>query len=104
MSLIQRIKETTAAVIGNIYGVPIVPQDILVNQTKPEFEGDYTVVLFALVKQLKKSPEALGQELGRALVDTHADLYESFSVIKGFFEPGREGQLLFGIPGKKLCK
>ena len=53
MSLIQRIKETTAAVIGNTYGVSIVPQDILVNQTKPEFEGDYTVVLFALVKQLK---------------------------------------------------
>ncbi|HEX6333515.1 MAG TPA: arginine--tRNA ligase, partial [Flavisolibacter sp.] len=58
--------------------------DILINQTKPEFEGDYTVVLFALIKQLRKSPEQLGQELGAYLVEQHRDLFTGFNVIKGF--------------------
>jgi len=56
----------------------------LVNATKPEFEGDYTVVLFAFVKQLKKSPDALGQELGSYLVANNPRLFSGFNVIKGF--------------------
>ena len=40
--------------------------DLTVNETKPEFEGDYTLVLFSFVKQLKKSPEQLGPEDIRA--------------------------------------
>src|SRR4026208_1930931 len=84
MSLIQRIKETTAAVIENAYGVPIVPQDILINQTKPEFEGDYTVVLFSLVKQLKKAPDVLGNELGSYLIKQYPDFFSAHNIIKGF--------------------
>ena len=53
MSLVQTIKEVTAKAIEDLYKVPSFADDILINQTKPEFEGDYTVVLFALIKQLK---------------------------------------------------
>ncbi|GAA4331480.1 arginine--tRNA ligase [Flaviaesturariibacter amylovorans] len=84
MSLVARIKEVSAAAISSLYGVAASADDILVNQTKPEFEGDYTVVLFALIKQLRKSPEALGQELGAYLTAQHPELFANFNVIKGF--------------------
>lgn len=84
MSLVASIKTATVQAIGQLYNVQLQDKDILVNETKPEFEGDYTVVLFAFVKQLKKSPDALGQELGEYLVNQHKDLFSGFNVIKGF--------------------
>jgi len=84
MSVVTRIKEVTAAAIHQLYQVELAPQEVLVNATKPEFEGDYTVVLFAFVKQLKKSPDALGQELGQYIVTTHPQLFTAYNIIKGF--------------------
>jgi arginyl-tRNA synthetase len=46
MNLVATIKEATAKAIEDIYKLPVFADDVLVNQTKPEFEGDYTVVLF----------------------------------------------------------
>ncbi|HEU4632811.1 MAG TPA: arginine--tRNA ligase, partial [Flavisolibacter sp.] len=84
MSLVQKIKEAAAKAIEDLYKIPITADDILVNQTKPEFEGDYTVVLFGLVKQLRKSPEQLGNEIGDYLLKNNGELYTTFNVIKGF--------------------
>ena len=84
MSLIAQIKQATTTAILNLYDVTLADSTILVNATKPEFEGDYTVVLFAFVKQLKKSPDALGQELGSYLVANNPHLFVGFNVIKGF--------------------
>jgi arginyl-tRNA synthetase len=84
MSLAAQIKTRTAKTISTLFNVELAAADILVNQTKPEFEGDYTVVLFALVKQLRKAPEQLGKEIGEALVRDNQDLFTGFNVIKGF--------------------
>ncbi len=84
MSVAFKIKEVTAAAIHQLYGIDLQPNDVLVNATKPEFEGDYTVVLFAFIKQLKKSPDALGQELGSYIVAQHPELFTAYNVIKGF--------------------
>lgn len=62
--------------------------DLTINITKPEFEGDYTLVLFSFVKQLKKSPEQLGKEIGELLIKNDPDLFSSFNVIKGFLNLG----------------
>ncbi len=84
MSVIEQIKVSAAAAIGKLYNVQIGASAILVNDTKPEFEGDYTVVLFAFVKQLKKSPDVLGTELGEYLTKNNSDLFSGYNVIKGF--------------------
>ncbi|MBC7722364.1 MAG: arginine--tRNA ligase, partial [Pedobacter sp.] len=84
MSVVAQIKAVTAKAISAIYNFELEDTAILVNGTKPEFEGDYTVVLFAFVKQLKKSPDALGQELGEYLVANNPTLFTNFNVIKGF--------------------
>ncbi|MGZ3881995.1 MAG: arginine--tRNA ligase domain-containing protein, partial [Flavisolibacter sp.] len=84
MSLVQKIKEVSAKAIEELFKTGTSADSILVNQTKPEFEGDYTVVLFALVKQLRQSPEQLGKQIGEYLVANNTELFTAYNVIKGF--------------------
>lgn len=84
MSVVNQVKESAAAAIKALYNVEIKADDITVNATKTEFEGDYTIVIFSLVKQLRKAPDAAGNELGTYLVENYAYLFSSFNVIKGF--------------------
>ena len=84
MDIIYQIRKATAATLQENYQFGIEPKDILVNETKPEFEGDYTVVLFSFVKSLKRSPEGLGNELGQSLLRDNPGLFSGYNVIKGF--------------------
>jgi arginyl-tRNA synthetase len=84
MSLIQEIKTAAASAIHKFYAISLSADDVLVNQTKPEFEGDYTVVLVSLVKQLKLSPDAIGNQIGAYLAEHHIALFTSYNIIKGF--------------------
>ena len=70
--------------LHHLYGAEGVSAGFQVNQTRPEFEGDYTIVLFSLVKALRKSPEALAAEIGEALTSAHPDFYASHTLVKGF--------------------
>ncbi|MBB1284637.1 arginine--tRNA ligase [Flavisolibacter sp. BT320] len=84
MSLVATIKEAAVKAIAEKFGVNLTPKEITINQTKPEFEGDYTIVLFTLVKQLRKAPEQLGEELGAHLVASKPAFFTAYNVIKGF--------------------
>lgn len=84
MNLVKDIKQCCVAALSDLYQHKIDAADVLVNETKPEFEGNYTIVLFAFIKQLRKSPEVLGNEIGEHLVNENSNLFSSFNVIKGF--------------------
>ena len=84
MSVVAEIKNAAAAAIKALYNIEVSEDVITVNATKPEFEGDYTIVVFSLVKQLRKAPDAAGNELGKYLAENNASLINSFNVIKGF--------------------
>src|SRR3954453_14088377 len=84
MSIVTEIKKTASRALQVLYNIEIEDTDVLVNSTKTEFEGDYTIVLFAFVKQLRKSPEALGKEIGDYLMTAEPHLFSKFNVIKGF--------------------
>ena len=84
MSLSNEIKIIVKKAISDLYTTDIDETGITINLTKPEFEGDYTLVLFALLKPLKKSPDVLGNELGKFLVEKHAEIFTSYNIIKGF--------------------
>jgi arginyl-tRNA synthetase len=84
MELVPGIKLAVHHVLAEKFNYRIDPQDVLVNETKPEFTGDYTVVLFSFSKNLKKAPDALGQTLGEALLASKPDWFTAFNVIKGF--------------------
>jgi arginyl-tRNA synthetase len=84
MELVPGIKLAVQTVLANKYDYRIETQDILVNETKPEFTGDYTVVLFSFSKILKTSPDGLGKVLGDALLSSRPGWFSEFNVIKGF--------------------
>ncbi|MDB5206208.1 MAG: arginine--tRNA ligase [Flavisolibacter sp.] len=84
MSLAVTIKEAASSAIKELYAIELGADDITLNETKPEFEGDYTIVLFTLVKQLRKSPDALGKEIGDKMVLSEPSLFTAYNVIKGF--------------------
>ncbi|WP_292010848.1 arginine--tRNA ligase [Chryseobacterium sp.] len=81
MNIKDIIEEKLSEVILNIYQLKDIKLEIQENKT--EYEGDFTIVTFPLVKQLKKNPESIGVELGEALT-ADTELLESFNVIKGF--------------------
>ena len=84
MSIVSKMKPMITKTLQDLYGWEGAAGDLTINSTKPEFEGDYTLVLFGFVKQLKKSPEVLGNEIGERLTATYPELFRSFNVIKGF--------------------
>ena len=84
MIIAEQLRGASKRAIENLYGISITEKEIQINDTKPEFEGDYTLVLFPFIKQLKKSPELLGNEIGDYLVKNNSTLFSSFNVIKGF--------------------
>lgn len=84
MDIAAQIKSLAAKALKELYQYETNPDDLTINITKPEFEGDYTIVLFSFVKQLKKSPEQLGNELGQYLVTNNATIFTGYNIIKGF--------------------
>jgi arginyl-tRNA synthetase len=84
MSIVNDIKPLVIKALKELYEQDFKGSDLTINTTKPEFEGDYTLVLFSFVKQLKKSPEQLGKEIGEALLKDNPALFTAFNVIKGF--------------------
>ncbi len=95
MNLISTLKQQTSNCIHQLYGIQIQPEQVLVNATKPEFEGDYTIVLFAFVKQLGKSPEVLGNELGAAMLAEMNGVLTNFNIVKGFLNFSISNQFWF---------
>jgi len=84
MSFISVIQSAAVKSLSDLSGQEFSAKDFQINETKPEFEGDYTIVLFSLVKTLKKSPEVLGKELGDHLIKNYPDFFSGYNVIKGF--------------------
>ena len=83
MSIDQIIAQGVAKAVKELYGVDADASAIVPQATRKEFEGNLTVVVFPWVKAARKSPEAVGQEIGQWLVDNEPAV-DRFNVVKGF--------------------
>jgi len=79
----NRLRNYIGKAIESIYGVIVEPDLIQIQETRKEFTGDFTVVIFPLTKYSKSSPEITGGRIGSHLAENHAEVKE-FNVIKGF--------------------
>jgi len=77
------LEQTVAEAAKRLWNADIDPEKVQVQKTKQEFEGDFTVVVFPLVKISRSAPEATGQALGDYLV-SHLNYVKEYNVIKGF--------------------
>jgi arginyl-tRNA synthetase len=88
------IKHQIAAALKHLYQVEVIDNQIVIENTKPEFEGDFTYVVFSILKQSKKGPEQTAQEIGDYLKANFSQL-ASFNVIKGFLNLSINNQFWF---------
>lgn len=79
----QNIQKAVSSALNKLYNIEVVPETVVLQTTKKEFAGDYTVVVFPYVKQARKSPEMVANELGAAVKEM-VDEVSDFNVIKGF--------------------
>ena len=77
------LQQAVASALKKLYGIEAAPDTVVLQATKKEFEGDYTVVVFPYVKQARKSPEQVGNELGTEVSINVAEV-SGYNVIKGF--------------------
>lgn len=83
MSIIQSLQQATAEAVQALYGQMPTPEQLQFQKTRSEFEGQWTLVAFPLLKISRKNPEATAQEIG-AYLQEHCSLVEGIQIIKGF--------------------
>ena len=76
------ISGVVASAAKELYGIED-SSSLQIQKTRKEFEGDYTVVVFGLLRASRKSPEATATELGEKIVASTPEI-KGFNVIKGF--------------------
>ena len=82
MSAENFISQVVASSVEALYGAVPAAQ-LQIQKTRKEFEGDYTLVTFPLLKMSRKSPEATATEIGEHIVASCPQV-SAFNVIKGF--------------------
>ena len=83
MKIEEKIQVAVQEALKSLYGADIDEKQIQVQQTRSEFEGQLTVVVFPFLRASKKGPEQTGQELGEYLA-ANCDAVSKFNVVKGF--------------------
>ena len=83
MLIIQSLQQATAEAVQALYGQMPTPEQLQFQKTRSEFEGQWTLVAFPLLKISRKNPEATAQEIG-AYLQEHCSLVEGIQIVKGF--------------------
>ena len=84
MEIANKIVSAVKAGILELYGTEVSESMIQLQETRPEFEGQLTVVVFPFLKISKKKPEDTAQDLGTFLKTQIPEVIQEFNVIKGF--------------------
>jgi len=82
-SIQKRLVEVTVQAVKELYNADILENQIALQATRKEFEGQITIVTFPVTRFSKSSPEQTGKEIGTYLQQHIAEISD-FNVIKGF--------------------
>lgn len=80
-NLQDNLKKYTQKAVTEIFGVSL--ENVEIQQTKKEFDGDLTIVIFPMLRQIKGNPQQIGEQIG-AFLQKNMEEVVSFNVIKGF--------------------
>ena len=82
MNIENLILQIARQAVEGLYG-PVDASVLQIQKTRKEFQGDYTLVTFPLLKMSRKAPEATAEEIGARIVADNPQI-SSYNVIKGF--------------------
>jgi len=83
MNIESLITEGSIKAIKQLYDVVIKADQVQIQQTRKEFEGDKTLVVFPFVKMARKAPEQVANEIGEFLKNEIEEIV-GFNSVKGF--------------------
>ena len=79
----SKISKVVAEAVNKLYTLVVDANTIILQKTRKEFEGEFTVAVFPFVKASRKAPEATANEIGSYLKNKLKEI-DDFNVIKGF--------------------
>lgn len=83
MNITETLTQAISVALHDLYNIEQPAETITLQDTRREFRGDYTLVVFPYVKQARKAPEAVAQEIGNHVAQNQKDVC-GFNVVKGF--------------------
>ena len=83
MTIEQTLSSLVIKAVKALYDIDAAPQQVQLQKTRPEFEGNITVVVFPFVKATRKAPAQVAAELGQWLVD-NGQIVSTFNAVQGF--------------------
>lgn len=87
MTLEETLKQQVNAAVKALYGIDADDKQIQLQKTRPEFEGNITLVVFPFVKLARKAPAQVAEEIGKAMTDSAIvgePVIEKFNAVQGF--------------------
>ena len=84
MEIANKIAAAVKAGLKELYGQEVPEKMVQLQETRPEFEGNLTLVVFPFLKMSHKKPEETAQEIGDYLKKEASDVVSDFNVVKGF--------------------
>ncbi|WP_311327038.1 arginine--tRNA ligase [Capnocytophaga sputigena] len=81
-NLNDTLKQHIQKAVQELYSVSL--ENVELQQTKKEFVGDVTLVVFSLLRHIKGNPVQIGEQIGTYLKENVSNLVTDFNVIKGF--------------------
>ena len=81
--MLLKLKQDLKLSVLNSFQHELEDSAIIINPTKKEFEGDYTFVVFPLVKILRNSPQNIADTIGKEIVAS-SELVNAYNVVQGF--------------------
>lgn len=81
-NLNDSLKQHILQAVQELYNVSL--ENVELQQTKKEFVGDVTLVVFSLLRHIKGNPVQIGEQIGTYLKEKVGNLVTDFNVIKGF--------------------
>jgi arginyl-tRNA synthetase len=83
MNLDEILKKGISEALKSLFDISVQQEEIVLQPTRKEFEGTYTLVAFQFTKQTKKSPEETGKMIGEYLQSNLKEV-SAYNVVKGF--------------------
>ena len=84
MTLEQTLTELVKEAVKALYGVEVADQQVQLQKTRAEFEGNITLVVFPFVKAARKAPQQVAAETGEWLVANGKGLVAKYNAVQGF--------------------
>ncbi|MBQ8865499.1 MAG: arginine--tRNA ligase [Bacteroidaceae bacterium] len=84
MKIEDRITEAVKAIVEELYGQPVADKMVQLQQTRAEFDGQITLVVFPFTKMSRKAPDATAQEIGERLMAKLPEVISGYNAVKGF--------------------